>query len=176
MSRIGSQLLSSSKSVLTSQKPSSSIERSDVLGRDLLSLLVKANMATDLKEGQKMADNDVLGQIATFIVAGHETTSSGTTWALYALCLSPSTQTKLRSELLKVPTDYPTMDELNSLPYLDMVVREVMRLHAPVPSSIRVAMRDDFIPLGTPIVDKKGITREGIRYESPLPVSISLCL
>ena len=35
------------------------------------------------------------------------------------------------------------MDELNALPYLDAVVRETMRVHAPVPSSIRIATRDD---------------------------------
>lgn len=40
-------------------------------------------------------------------------------------------------------TDTPDMDELNSLKYLDAVVRETMRLHAPVPSTTREATKDD---------------------------------
>jgi hypothetical protein len=73
-------------------------------------------------------------------------------------------QTKLREELLTVDTDTPTMDELNALPYLDMVVRETMRIHAPVASTSRIAMVDDVLPLNTPFTDRKGITHDRIRY------------
>lgn len=89
--------------------------------------------------------------------------STGTTWALYALTQSPKVQRKLREELLKVDTDNPTMDQLNSLPYLDMVVRETLRVHAPVPSTMRVAMKDDVLPLSKPFTDRKGNVHEGIR-------------
>jgi cytochrome P450 len=71
-------------------------------------------------------------------------------------------QTKLRNELLTVGTDNPTMDELNALPYLDAVVRETLRIHAPVPSTVRVATQDDFLPLGEPIKDKYGRIMDGI--------------
>lgn len=54
------------------------------------------------------------------------------------------------------------MDELNALPYLENVVRETMRLHAPVSSTVRVAARDDLIPLETPYQDKNGIMRHEI--------------
>jgi hypothetical protein len=63
-----------------------------------------------------------------------------------------------------VPTDSPSMDELSALPYLDAVVRETLRVHSPVPSTIRVAMEDDVIPLSTPFVDKNGHTQHGIKY------------
>ena len=55
------------------------------------------------------------------------------------------------------------MDELNALPYLDMVVREALRLHCPVPSTIREAMADDVIPLNKPFVDKNGVTHDSIQ-------------
>lgn len=71
-------------------------------------------------------------------------------------------QNKLRNELLNVGTDTPTMDELNALPYLDAVVRETLRIHAPVPSTIRVATQDDILPLGEHIKDKYGKVMDGI--------------
>jgi cytochrome P450 len=75
---------------------------------------------------------------------------------LYALTQAPHVQDKLRTELLTVSTDNPTMDELNGLPYLDAVVRETMRLHAPVPSILRAAIQDDVIPLEKPVKDGEG--------------------
>ena len=84
-------------------------------------------------------------------------------WCLFALSQLPEAQSRLRAEILSVPTDTPSADELNALPYLDAVVRETLRLHAAVPSTIRIAMHDDVIPLSKPIVDRNGVTREEIR-------------
>jgi cytochrome P450 len=56
------------------------------------------------------------------------------------------------------------MDELMELPYLDAVVRETLRLHAPVPSTVRVAMKDDILPVDTPFTDKYGVVHDGIKY------------
>lgn len=85
-------------------------------------------------------------------------------WALYSLSLYPEFQRRLRAELLAVPTDTPSMDTLSSLPYLDAIVRETMRLHAAVPSTIRVADRDDVIPLSEPFVDTRGVRCDSIKY------------
>ncbi|KIK36433.1 hypothetical protein CY34DRAFT_16395 [Suillus luteus UH-Slu-Lm8-n1] len=54
------------------------------------------------------------------------------------------------------------MDELVELSYLDAVVRETLRLHAPVPSTVRVAMKDDILPVDTPFTDKYGVVHDGI--------------
>src|SRR5438309_414607 len=103
------------------------------------------------KNNSSAVAHKMIIEVPTFLVAGHETTSTATTWALYALTQAPEIQTKLRKELLSVSTDNPTMDELNELPYLEAVVRETLRLYAPVPSTIRVAVKDDVLPLGTPV-------------------------
>ena len=90
--------------------------------------------------------------------------SSGITWALFALAAHPQIQAKLRSELSAVRTDRPSMDELNSLTYLDATIRETMRLHSPVPITERVATTDTVIPLDSPYVDKKGVQHTTVRY------------
>ncbi|CAA7265268.1 unnamed protein product [Cyclocybe aegerita] len=163
MNRIGTELLRDSKAAIYSEN--GKVDKFSWKGKDLLSLLVRANMATDLPPSQRMTDEDVVAQVPTFLVAGHETTSTATTWALYALSLRPDVQTKLRNELLAVGTDNPTMDELNALFYLDMVVRETLRVHAPVPSTIRVAVEDDILPLSIPITAKDGSVLREIRGE-----------
>ena len=73
-------------------------------------------------------------------------------------------QQKLRDELLTVETDTPTMDELNALPYLDMVVHESLRLHAPVPTTIRIPIKDDVIPVSAPFTDRNGNVQDSIKY------------
>ncbi|KAJ7452640.1 cytochrome P450 [Mycena latifolia] len=137
--------------------------------RDLLSVLLKANMSTNIPESQRLTDDEVIAQIPAFFIAGHETTRfspfSSTAWALHALSLNIVAQTKLRAELLTVSTDNPTMDELNSLEYLEMVVRETMRLHAPVVFIQRMAMQDDVLPLAKPYIDKAGNAHDSL----PIP-------
>ena len=84
-------------------------------------------------------------------------------WALYALSQNKHAQTKLREEISTISTDNPTMDDLNSLPYMDAVVRETLRLYPALGSIQREARKDDCIPLSKPITDKKGIVRNEIR-------------
>ncbi|KAG6838851.1 hypothetical protein C0991_007927, partial [Blastosporella zonata] len=129
---------------------------------------------SDLPEHQRMSDEDVVAQVPTFLIAGHETTSTATTWALFALSQDTVTQRKLRGELLSVETDNPTMDELNALPYLDMVVRETLRLHAPVAETIRQATQDDIIPLNKPFIDRKGVVRDGVRVRKGQTIQIPI--
>ena len=57
------------------------------------------------------------------------------------------------------------MEQLNSLPYLEGVVRESLRLHSPVSFSQRVATDDMVIPLQKPFTDKHGVLQNTIRYE-----------
>lgn len=59
------------------------------------------------------------------------------------------------------------MEQLNSLPYLEGVVREALRLYAPVSGTQRIAMHDAEIPLQRPFTDKQGVSRATVRYEYP---------
>ena len=90
--------------------------------------------------------------------------STAISWTLFALCCQPAVQDKLRAELRTCPTDSPTMEQLNTLPYLEAVVREALRLYAPVSTTQRVAMHDAVIPLQKPFTDKHGVLQSTIRY------------
>src|SRR2546423_15028214 len=77
----------------------------------------------------------------SFLAAGHETTASAISWALYLLAQHPIEQDLLREELVKAFPDKlnfnPTFDEINSLEYLNCVFKETLRL---IPSGMFIIM------------------------------------
>lgn len=89
--------------------------------------------------------------------------STAVTWTLFSLTQNTAVQKKLREELLTIPTDTPSMEQLSDLSYLDAVVREALRIHSPAPSTTREAMKDDLIPLEKPFIDKEGVTQTAIK-------------
>jgi len=165
MSRIAADLVNQAKDDYKGDKSSTR--------KDILSLLLRAN---DLPEAQRMSDENVMGQIPGFFVAAHETTSVTLTWALYSLTQNKHIQTKLRQELSQISTDNPTMDDLNGLPYLDAVVRETLRLYSPAFNIIRVATKDDCIPLSKPFTDRKGIVHNEIRIRKGQSIMVPIAV
>ncbi|KAH9054513.1 cytochrome P450 [Lactarius vividus] len=176
---VGSQLIRDKKAAVLAElslDASGIVEKHDVQGHDLLSLLIKSNMASDIPECMRMSDEEILSQLPTFLIAGHETSSTTIAWALFALSYHPAVQTTLRAELRTCPTDMPTMDQLNVLPYLEGVVREVLRLYAPVSAIQRIAMHDAEIPLQKPFKDNRGIMQSSIRLSKGDTVTIPIRL
>uniref|UniRef100_U9U106 Cytochrome P450 n=1 Tax=Rhizophagus irregularis (strain DAOM 181602 / DAOM 197198 / MUCL 43194) TaxID=747089 RepID=U9U106_RHIID len=96
-------------------------ESGDLKSKDLLSLLINNNKT--LPEEEKLTYDELRNQIMTFLVAGHETTSVTTSWALYLLAHHPHYQDLLREELVKAYPDKskfnPTYDEIHSLEFLN---------------------------------------------------------
>jgi hypothetical protein len=64
MERIGKGLLTNAKAAVlrAGATEKGGIEKSSIQGRDLLTLLVKANMATDMPENQRLSDDDLLAR------------------------------------------------------------------------------------------------------------------
>ncbi|KZT42351.1 cytochrome P450 [Sistotremastrum suecicum HHB10207 ss-3] len=175
MRRIGKKLIADKKkAILESIGKDGKVEEKSVEGKDILSILIRANMATDLPESARLSEEDVLAQVPTFIVAGHETTATATTWFLYAMTQHPSIQSKLRAELRTVDTDTPSMDVLNALPYLDGVVRETLRYFSIVPSTLRIAAEDCVVPLKNPVVDRYGKTLTEVRLKKGEGVNVPI--
>ncbi|KAH9054511.1 cytochrome P450 [Lactarius vividus] len=177
--RIGSQLIRDKKAAVLAELnlgASGVVEKHDVQGHDLLSLLIKSNIASDMSENMRMSDEEILSQVPTFLLAGHETSSTAIAWTLFALSCHPAVQTTLRAELRTCQTDMPTMDQLNALPYLEGVVREVLRLYAPVSATQRIAMHDAEIPLQKPFKDNRGIMQSSIRVSKGDSVAVPIRL
>ncbi|KAG6808982.1 hypothetical protein H0H92_002100 [Tricholoma furcatifolium] len=123
---------------------------------DVMSLFVKANASE--KENARLTAEEMLGAMRVIILAGHETTANTLSWALLELSRRPDIQTKLRNEIKAVEKaflargdDHYTSTDLDSMAYLNAVLKETLRYHPVVISLIREAARDDVIPLSTPI-------------------------
>lgn len=104
-------------------------------------------MASDVPVSQKLSDAEVLAQVTTFMLAGYETSSTALTWTLHLLSENPAVQDKLREELQAVADDEPSMETLNGLEYLDAVVRESLRVCAPVAGSESLLLPHNFFLL-----------------------------
>ena len=95
-------------------------------------------------------------------MVGHETTAGSVAFTLLELARHPAVQSRLRAEVRSTGRDL-TYDDLQRLPFLDAVVKEGLRLHPASPQTERVALRDDVIPLSTPIRTAKGETMTSVR-------------
>ncbi|KAF7359914.1 hypothetical protein MVEN_00717300 [Mycena venus] len=174
MMRIGRRLLADTKREIAETGFETNTGTASGRARDLLTLLVRANTSKDLPATQRLSDEDVIAQVPTFLVAGHESPSTALTWTLFALAQNTTAQARLRDELFGVPTDRPSMDELNELPYLDSVVRETLRLYPPVRETTRIALTNDVVPLGTPVTDTNGMVHESLHVRKGEPIIISI--
>ena len=97
--------------------------------RDLLGLLLSARD----EEGRAMDDSELRDQAMTLFLAGHETTALALTWTWYLLSQNPVVEEMLLAELRSVLAGRdPAPGDLPSLPYLDCVLKESLRLYPPV--------------------------------------------
>jgi cytochrome P450 len=107
-------------------------------------------------EQGRMSEKQLRDEAMTLIFAGHETTAHALTWTWYLLATNPDKVTKMREELAQVLRGRRVgVEDLPNLPYLEMVVKESLRLLPSVWAYARQAQRDLVIE-GYPI--KKGQT------------------
>lgn len=169
--RIGQELVDNKKKAILAQI-NGELEKGDDIGKDLLSLLMRANMSPDLRADQKLSNDEVIAQITTFMLAGNETSSTCLTWTLYRLAQHQDIQNKLRAECQSFGDDHPTLDKLNTLKYLDKVVHESLRFDPPVPGTIREAVKDHIVPLSKPVTGRDGTTVESVSVKKGMQTFI----
>ncbi|CAE6364065.1 unnamed protein product [Rhizoctonia solani] len=128
-------------------------------GKDIMTALLRHNVMAAPQD--RMADEEVLAQVNGLAFAGNDSTSSALSRTIDLLAKHQDVQTKLRDEVRGAYRSYGKnldYDQLNSLPYLDAVCRESLRLHAPGFFLDRVATKDWTLPLHYPARSKHGVT------------------
>lgn len=110
---------------------------------DLDAPLVRALLAaTDPETGKALTDEEICDELIVFIAAGHDTTATTLTYALWQLGRNPQIQETVRAEVAELEDRELTPDDVADLGYTVQVLKEALRLCPPAPGSARVAMRD----------------------------------
>ncbi|KAF2757986.1 cytochrome P450 [Pseudovirgaria hyperparasitica] len=129
------------------------MEEKTVQEKDIIAILMRSGVFND---------DGLTDQLLTFLAAGHETTASALTWATYLLGRHQAVQARLRTEVHQTipaldPNTPATADLIDSMPYLDAVCNEVLRIYPTVPVTARIAVRptqinNTPIPTGTSVM------------------------
>jgi cytochrome P450 len=133
---------------------------------DLLDALLAARDA----DGQPMDDVQVRDEMMTLFLAGHETTAIALSWACYLLMQHPEIEARLVAEVQSVLGNRPpTAEDLPRLAYVEMVVKEAMRLYPPAWGIGRRALTQCEIggyriPAGTNLFMLQWITQRDARF------------
>lgn len=104
--------------------------------RDLLGLMLHAR---DPITGGRLSDENIRNQIVTFLIAGHETTSSLLSFTLHALMTHPEAAQRAFEEVDRVvggPEVLPSYEHLAQLQYLEQALFESLRLWPPAPGFV----------------------------------------
>lgn len=106
-------------------------------------------------------------QCLNVLLAGRDTTACCLTWTLRLLARHPHVLEKLRMEIelitgLGEDAILPNREHLKKMRYLDLVLKEVLRLYPSVPINSRMALKTTTLPVGggpdgqSPILVRKG--------------------
>lgn len=113
--------------------------------RDLFDLMGEAR---DPETGQAFNDEQLGDEVATMILAGHETTATALFWSLYLLALDPAAQEQVAAEAREAIAAGKL--ELDRLKFTRAALDEVMRLYPPAFLIARAAAGPDVIA-GRPV-------------------------
>ncbi|KAK7691948.1 hypothetical protein QCA50_005353 [Cerrena zonata] len=145
--------------------------------KDVMSILIRANKSLDGKN--RLTDDELISQMRTILLAGHETTATTMNWALLELSNNPAVQTRLRSEVYSMKTSLQargcgefSASDLDTMPYLSAVIKEVLRMYPVSFHNHRQSARDDILPLSKPMTLKSGL----VVHEIPVPKGTKVLL
>jgi cytochrome P450 len=126
---------------------------------DVFSMLLQARD----EDGEPMTDQELRDELVTLLVAGHETTATGLSWAFELLMRTPRVLDKLQASIAEGDDTY-----------IDAVVKEALRLRPVIPGVGRVVREEPFelggymVPPGVEINPSIGVIhRRADRYPAP---------
>jgi len=96
---------------------------------DYVAMLMNAR---DKETGDAMSERQLIDEIMTLVVAGHETTASGLNWAWYLLSQHPDVDARLHAEVqAAADLAVPSLADMEALAYTQQVISETLRLYPP---------------------------------------------
>jgi len=95
---------------------------------DFLSMLMASH---DRDSGEAMSDKELIDEVLTLIVAGHETTAAALTWTSYLISQHPAVAAQLQSEADRTSGETLGLDAAESLAFTHQVLQEALRLYPP---------------------------------------------
>jgi len=103
----------------------------------------------DMK-GEATSGKQLRDDMITMLIAGHETTASGLTWALFELAQNPELLAKVQKEIDEVmgDKDYPDYDDIKKMELVRLCFSESLRMYPEPPLLIRRALEEDTLPAG----------------------------
>lgn len=100
---------------------------------DFLDILLEARD----EDGQGLTDSEIRNEVDTFLLAGHDPSSSGVAWTIYALAKYPEEQKRCQKEIDEIfkdrKEDTLSWNDLHKLNYLTMCIKEALRIYCPIP-------------------------------------------
>lgn len=99
--------------------------------------------ARDAATGAGFDREELVDQLGTFFLAGHETSASALTWAFFIAAMRPEFLARIRADVERVAGDGPVgFEQTKQLGYVRNFFRETLRLYPPITFLPRVALRD----------------------------------
>ena len=96
---------------------------------DFLGMLMAAR---DKDSGEPMSERELLDEVMTLVVAGHETSASALAWTWYLLATHPAAMARLQQEIDAAPaTAALGFQASESFRYTQAALKEAMRLYPP---------------------------------------------
>ncbi|MFE0022731.1 cytochrome P450 [Amycolatopsis sp. NPDC059021] len=119
-------------------------------GDDLFSALCHATT----EDGDRFTDTDIVNHMIFLMMAAHDTSTITSSAMVYFLAKFPEWQERARAESLALGDTVPGIEALEGLETLDLVMKEALRLVAPVPSMARKTVKDTevlghYLPAGS---------------------------
>jgi cytochrome P450 len=98
------------------------------------------------RDSKNFTEEDIFGELKTFLVAGFDTTANTITWFLQNIGSYPEIQKRIQDELHDIFSDDPsretTMEDLKQMRYLEACIKESMRFTSTTPYTVRDCAED----------------------------------